>query len=94
MKNICYLLLVALLVSCKSTNQNEIDLSKVKIGMKYHEVQAIMTNRFTRTYDGHKLNQKLRVFTHYYTAPIGASGDFEIWYNEKDSTVVSIYYGD
>lgn len=78
MKNVCYLLLVALLISCKSTNQNEIDLSKVKIGMKYHEVQAIMTNRFTRTYDGHKARPELRVFTHYYTAPFGASGDFEI----------------
>lgn len=28
MKNIRYSLLLALLVSCKSTNQNEIDLSK------------------------------------------------------------------
>lgn len=93
-KNFCLFALQVLVFSCKNTNQNEVDLSKIKIGMNYSEVQAIMTNRFSRTFDGHKFNQTTPVFTHYYEAPFAASGDFEIWYNKKDSTVVNVYYGD
>lgn len=77
-------------IGCNTANENQKDLSKIKIGMKMHSVDSIMRNnpiKFKSKYDGDSIITKL------YDAPIGSSGDYEIIYVKKDSTVSNIYYG-
>lgn len=86
--------LLILFYSCQTNpNRNDEDIRNVRKGMHYKEVQKIMRNKYDRTYDKHKYRQTIPVFTHYYLAPFGASGDFEIRYEKNDSIVVSMYLG-
>jgi hypothetical protein len=92
MKKACFLfVLVIFSVGCKQANENQKDLNYVKIGMKMDSVEVIMRNKpinYDSKYDADSIITKL------YEAPVGASGDFEIIYKKKDSTVLRIDYGD
>lgn len=77
----------------KSAEQNKKDIEKVEIGMSYEDVQTIMQNKYFHTYSGHKFNDTIPVFSHYYHSPFASSGDYQIWYSKKDSTVISLYLG-
>lgn len=92
MKKLCIsFILIVSFISCKKAYENQNDLSNVKIGMKMNSVNLIMRNKpinFISKYDADSIITKL------YEAPIGASGDFQIIYKTKDSTVLRINYGD
>lgn len=86
-----YIVLSVFFISCQKSRQNEEDINKIEIGMKYQDVQKIMRNKpikYKSKYDGDSIITKL------YEAPFGASGDFKIIYQAKDSIVINIYYGD
>jgi len=82
-----------LFLSCNNTNQNQIDIQKIKKGMHHHNVQRIMTHKYYYSTDN-IYKQTIPVFVNYYRAPFGSSGDIEIWYRRRDSTVVTAMYGD
>lgn len=89
------LIIFLIFISCnKIAEQNEKDIEKVKIGMPYDEVQSVMKNKYFHTYNHHMLNDTIPVFTHYYRSPFASSGDYQIWYSKKDSTVINLYMGD
>ena len=93
MKKLKFILFVFTIsfMSCNKAKENQIDLNQIKIGMKMDSVDSIMRNNplsFKSKYDGDSIITKI------YEAPVGASGDFEITFMKKDSTVSGVYYGD
>ena len=67
------------------------DLLKIKKGMSLSEVDTIMRNN-PREIKSAFWNDSL--FVQYYDSGVGASDDFKIILNKKDSIVVDIEFGD
>ncbi|HEX8577641.1 MAG TPA: hypothetical protein VF677_15245 [Flavobacterium sp.] len=92
MKKSKIIICLILLTSCNSKgDENYNSLLKIKKGMHHQTVCGIMKNKPRETETAF-WNDSL--FVNYYDSGIGASDDFKIVFNKKDSLVVDVEYGD
>ncbi|HEU4495601.1 MAG TPA: hypothetical protein VFR70_00975 [Flavobacterium sp.] len=92
MKKIMIFISVILIIGCNSkSSENYESLLKIKKGMSHDSVNSIMKNK-PREIKTAFWNDTL--FVNYYDSGFGASDDFKIVFNKKDSTVVDVEYGD
>ena len=92
MKETTLFIFLILTIGCRSKgSENYNSLLKVKKGMNYDSVNIIMKNK-AREVKTAFWNDTL--FVQYYDSGFGASDDFKIIFNGKDSIVVDIEYGD
>lgn len=90
MSRLLLLCFAFLLVGCKSKEQeNWEDLQKVKIGMSYDEANAIMRHA---PFEKRPITEGLLVQR--YESVFASSDIYEIYFDNQDSTVVKINYGD
>ena len=86
-------LIISFIKNYVEANHNEEDIKKVTIGMKFKEVQKIMTQ--DTVFSGKQIyKQTIPVIAHFYDSSFGSSDFIQIWYTQKDSTVISVNCGD
>lgn len=87
-----YFLAFIFCIACETpTEQNFEDIQKIQYGMSFKEVDNIMRNKPIRIWDNPRANV---IIYDYENKTFGASDNFRICFFNKDSTVVSIGYGD
>jgi hypothetical protein len=93
MRLIIAIFFIVSFLACSSSekpSQNEQNIKKIMIGMKLKEMKEIMGDPEEVLVYPKRDNE----YSFRYLAPSGLSGDYEVFVSRKDSTVVSIYYGD
>lgn len=88
-----WILVIIFFIKCGETptEQNFEDIQKIQYGMSVKEVERIMRNKPIRVSD----NPQMNVFIFdYKNNAFGASDNFRIYFSDRDSTVISINYGE